>query len=98
LIEKVVETISDRARRPPFFSPVVIRDESIFTSLLNLHLAFERAASILEHESRFISMMGELVEGDLLAGFNGIENLNRDRDEGKCYAAFPDAAHGVLLI
>jgi hypothetical protein len=40
----------------------------------------------------------ELVEGDLLAGFNGVENLNRDRDEGKRYAAFPDAAHGVLLI
>lgn len=61
VLQQVASEIQGRSQQIPFFSQPVIHDSVLFEHMRNLHATLETATSTLEHESRYLWTLAQLV-------------------------------------
>jgi len=77
-MQEIASEVKGRAQNIPFFSQPVIEDPALFNEIRNLHVALESNTSTLEHESRYLWALAQLVirHADLRA-----KSVKRERHE-----------------
>jgi AraC-like DNA-binding protein len=60
-LQSIAAEVKDRGQHIPFFSQPVIHDAALFEEMRRLHTALENTTSTLEHESRYLWALAQLV-------------------------------------
>jgi len=61
LMQHITSEIKGHPHDLPFFLQPVIHDRALFTAIYQMHTVLEAAASTLEHESRFLWALAQLI-------------------------------------
>lgn len=61
LMGQIASEIKGRTHDIPFFTKPVIQDEALFEQIRGLHVTLEGATTILEHESRYLWALAQLI-------------------------------------
>lgn len=80
LLQNIASEIKGRPHDLPFFPQPVIHDRALFNAIYQMHTALETAASTLEHESRFLWAVAQLITRYADAGLR-LQPIGRERME-----------------
>ncbi|MBZ0284536.1 MAG: AraC family transcriptional regulator [Anaerolineae bacterium] len=80
LMQHITSEIKGRPHDLPFFPQPVIHDRALFSAIYQMHTALETATSTLEHESRFLWAVAQLITRHADAGLN-LQPIGRERIE-----------------
>lgn len=61
LMRDIASEIKGRSQEIPFFAKPVIEDNALFEQIRSLHVTLEGATTILEHESRYLMALAQLI-------------------------------------
>jgi AraC-like DNA-binding protein len=91
-MQQIAAEIKGRNRDIPFFSQPVIHDKTLFQELFRLHIALEEEVSTLEHESRYLWALAQLImrHADTPPGAHP---LKRERNEIRKLRHYMDEHH-----
>ncbi len=61
LMRDIASEIKGQTQDIPFFATPVIQDEALFEQIRSMHVTLEGATTILEHESRYLLALAQLI-------------------------------------
>lgn len=90
MMRQIASEVRGRSVDIPFFSEPVIQDAALFEDMRSLHKRLETASSTLEHESRYLLTLAQLITRHADSRLRS-QAFRRERDEVRRIRAYLEA-------